>query len=136
MKTSTSLFSVFISICLAGVQAELPYNIPEWRREASPPIVPSEHSTWQYHHHKPTGTGEPHHPHPTSVYLPLGRGSHHRPHPTSYPQPTGTASPHYPCKTADDCVRLSCTQHIPRREPTCVQSRVGKFCSCIIPGQK
>ncbi|KAI0843810.1 hypothetical protein F5Y00DRAFT_267198 [Daldinia vernicosa] len=127
MKTSTSLFSVIVGICLAGVQAELPYNMPEWRRGASPPIVPSEHPTWQYPYHQLTG--EPHHPHPTSVRLP----GHHKPHPTGYPQPTGTASPHQPCNSAADCAYLSCTQQMPRSEPTCVRSRVGRFCACTIP---
>ncbi|KAL7619603.1 hypothetical protein AAE478_010144 [Parahypoxylon ruwenzoriense] len=85
MKTSLSLVSILIGLGLTGVQAELPYNMPdEYRRDAIPPMVSPEHSKWDYPHHHPTGT---------AVHLP----GHHEPHPTGYHHhhnPTGY--PHYP----------------------------------------
>ncbi|KAI2635766.1 hypothetical protein GGS26DRAFT_604710 [Hypomontagnella submonticulosa] len=92
MKTSMSLVSILVGICLTGVQADLPYNMPEWRRGVSPPIVPPDHPKWEYPHHHPT---EPHHQ-PTT-HLP----GHHRPTPTggnTYPtgQPKPTGYPHHP----------------------------------------
>ncbi|KAI1377845.1 hypothetical protein F4677DRAFT_28010 [Hypoxylon crocopeplum] len=87
MKTSVSLVSILLGICLTGVQAELPYNMPEWReRDVSPPIIP-DHAKWEYPHHH-TGTGTvPHHP--TGIHLP----GHHKPPPTGYPKPTGHPYP-------------------------------------------
>ncbi|XXH01381.1 hypothetical protein Hte_007741 [Hypoxylon texense] len=92
MKTSISLVSVLLGICLTGVQADLPYNMPEWRRDASPPILPSPDHPYPTHH-RPTGTTAHHYP--TSVHLP----GHHRPPPhatggTGHAYPTG-APPHH-----------------------------------------
>ncbi|KAI1771424.1 hypothetical protein F4818DRAFT_429058 [Hypoxylon cercidicola] len=98
MKTSISLVSVLLGICLTGVQADLPYNMPEWRRD-SPPILPTPGQYYptkggENHHHHHTATGTGHH-HPTSVHLP----GHHHPGTglpgTGHHYPTGVPNHHH-----------------------------------------
>ncbi|KAI0381341.1 hypothetical protein F5Y04DRAFT_80202 [Hypomontagnella monticulosa] len=122
----TSLVSLLVGICLTGVQAELPYNMPEWRRGVSPPIVPPDHPKWEYPHHHPTG--KPHHQ-PTGVHLP----GHHRP-PPSYPtgghptKPTGhpTKPTGYPTKpTTHPTKPTGYPQHPPRGIPVTFKTVTG-----------
>ncbi|KAI2627706.1 hypothetical protein GGR54DRAFT_428931 [Hypoxylon sp. NC1633] len=101
MKTA-SFVSILLGICLTGVQAELPYNMPEWRRDASPPTVP-DHAKLEArsHEHHATGTGHHHHHHHStdtaSLHIPTTyiRLPGHLRHPpgtgtgTGLPYPTG-----------------------------------------------
>ncbi|KAI1081022.1 hypothetical protein F5B20DRAFT_579851 [Whalleya microplaca] len=94
MKTS-SLVSIFLGICLTGVQADLPYHEPDMMQRDSPPILSSGSRSWHHHRPPPTGTGLPH--------FTLPGGQHHHPPPTGYPHhphhPHGTGSSHVPHHT-------------------------------------
>ncbi|KAI6086052.1 hypothetical protein F4821DRAFT_140080 [Hypoxylon rubiginosum] len=152
MKTSISFISVLVGLCLTGVQADLPYNMPEWRRDASPPILPppehphptfgggNHHTTATGHHHTATGTGH---------HYPTGVPGHHNNPPravthTTFHTVTGTGhatgtggghahptgGPWHPkppqCKAHTDCKKFVCPAVMPPKEPQCVQGREGK----------
>ncbi|KAI1398418.1 hypothetical protein F4819DRAFT_468648 [Hypoxylon fuscum] len=105
MKTSISVVSIMLGICLSGVQAELPYRIPNLEGR-SPPIMPPPEYPHPPHHH-PTGahsTGGPHH-HPTSVRghikgRPTGHPGDHPHHTGTHTYPTGI--PHHHKMTPRD----------------------------------
>ncbi|KAI1762280.1 hypothetical protein GGR53DRAFT_424777 [Hypoxylon sp. FL1150] len=151
MKTSISFISVLVGLCLTGVQADLPYNMPEWRRDASPPFVPPPgHPHLPFtdkHHHRPTGT-EHHHHHTatgTGHHHPTGVPSHHhkpaREFPTTFETVTGTGhatgtggyhphptgGPWHPpklqCKEHTDC-KMVCPTAV--KEPQCIQGHKEK----------
>ncbi|KAI1385712.1 uncharacterized protein F4822DRAFT_351842 [Hypoxylon trugodes] len=155
MKASLSLVSIFVSFCLTGVQAELPYNVPQIRRDNGPPVFPPNHAG-EYH----LPSGYPHHSHtsyptPTGQPAPTGGYPHYHHQPprdlpktfvtvtgtgSGYPLPTGgfpfpTGSPNQfqptPCETVSDCKDTFCAQV--GLGVQCSQKSNGKFCGCTLP---